>query len=182
MGNDLGNIQAQQLSSSMWRLTASGPGVTTYRWKTGFCSYDNNSPLCNTATSGSIDRDNGIWICYMRNTKGNFILSPRIFLPMATNGTRVSYENLIPVKVFPNPITQGNDIKVEFELMEDSNNFSMSIYNSDGDLIKVVTELPHGKGKYTYNIATSSILYKGVAYLRLTSNGYMQTDRLYLDK
>ena len=118
----------------------------------------------------------------MRNAKGNFILSPRISLPMPINGARVSYENLISVKVFPNPITQGDDIKLEFELMEDSNDFSLSIYNSDGNLVKMITELPHGKGKYTYNVATSGISYKGVAYLRLTSNGYMQTDRLYIDK
>lgn len=182
VAKDLGTIQIQALSGTSWRLTASGTGVSTYKWSTDFCSY--NYP-CNTASTSSIDKSSGWWHCYLRNSNGNFIMTPRVSLPLPANGARVSAANLIPVTIYPNPTDIDNEIKIEFELKEDSKNFSLDLVDNEGKLIKNISYFPHGRGKYSYKVNTSKIQFKNgqnIIYLKLSSDGYGQTDRILIQR
>ncbi|MFN4152616.1 MAG: hypothetical protein ACK4IX_16865, partial [Candidatus Sericytochromatia bacterium] len=169
------------VSGSSWTLTASGTSVSSYQWTTNFWNYETaTGPTTSTNTSAT-----GWWFCYMRNAKGNFMITQRVSLPLPAPGMRVSQENnVIPMITYPNPLIRDSDLSLNFSLSEDVKNFNITIIDEKGKILKEVTSYSHIKGTYNYTIKDLYELSKEnkVIYVKVFMNGYFQTKRIYFDK
>lgn len=123
---------------------------------------------------------NGTWRCYMRDAKGNVYMTSSLTINTSSNA-RIAAPK-IESSVYPNPTYVGFENTVKFDL-EEVANVRVEIVNEAGQVLQLLTEGLHDKGKFEYPFTLKFKQLSGIEilYYRITINDISDTKRIVVD-
>lgn len=178
-GNVLPLLTVVDNRNGTYTLTAPA-GYSEYTWVTNENRFSDAY-----ATGQSITANNNAFRCYMKDAKGNVLVSQKIYVPFPVSSAREAADEASDAKawgyslnVSPNPSDEHANISLT---LPGSMHVQLEILDLGGRVIKQLASHTHAAGSFTYPFQ-ADLLPSGVYLCRLVAGDLQLTKRFLVGK